>query len=315
MLSDLKGIGFVLGAFAILMGGLFLLRQRYSLPAESVRKLVHGGMGLAVLSLPWLFSSAWPVMLLTGSFVAIFLGLRVSRRLRQSVGSVLYAVDRDSWGEVYFALGVGALFLLTRNEPFLFCVPVLILAFGDSAASLAGERFGRWRFKAWGGNKSVEGSLSFLAVALVIANFALRVLTPLADIETLLVALTLALLVTLVEGIAGKGSDNLFVPLGAFVLLKSLLALDGFEIVVTSAIALAGVPAAFASLLWRADQDRAGKSSISRASASCRVPRPWSPFQADPRAVTVALHSLKGSLLLGAGRRAYERQGLRKHPW
>ena len=50
---------------AALMLGIAGLQKRLSLNPEWSRKLLHTGGGLMALGLPWLFQSAWPVMILS----------------------------------------------------------------------------------------------------------------------------------------------------------------------------------------------------------------------------------------------------------
>ena len=47
-----------------------------------------------------------------------------------------------------------------------------------------------------------------------------------ADDEAVLIAATLALAVTLIEGVARRGRDNLFIPIGTYFILAALLDLD-----------------------------------------------------------------------------------------
>src|SRR5438067_12938119 len=82
MLHDVLGILATLAAFAVLVGGLVLYR-RTALPSpELLRKLLHVGMGAVVLTFPWVFRHAWPVLLMTGLFVALLLVRRLVRRAR-----------------------------------------------------------------------------------------------------------------------------------------------------------------------------------------------------------------------------------------
>ena len=248
MMINIREFGLVLGAFGTLLGGLAILRHYAPRNPEVLRKILHSGMGLVALSLPWLFTSAW---LLASSLVALLMGIRLIRPLRSRLGTLIYDVGRNSWGEVYFAMGVTCLFVLCRNEPLLYGVPVLILTLADAASSLIGKRYGRLRYKVLAGSKSVEGSLAFLLTSFLVAEMGLRLLEHPTGLDRLLVALGLALPLTLVEAAAGKGSDNFFVPLAAYVLLRSLVAMGRVELVGAVAISALAVPGAFLFLYSR----------------------------------------------------------------
>lgn len=222
-----------------------ILRRYAPTNPEVLRKILHAGMGLVALSLPWLFASAWSVMLLAGSLITLLMGIRLVQALRKTLGAMIYDVGRSSWGEVYFALGITCLFILCRNEHLLYSVPIVILTLADAASSLIGKRYGRLRYKVQGGSKTVEGSVAFLFVAFVAAEFCLLLYALLGGLDMLLVGLTLALPLTLVEAAAGIGSDNFFVPLTAYVLLRSLLTMSQLELVVVLAVLGIAVPMAF----------------------------------------------------------------------
>jgi phytol kinase len=251
MLTEFEQFGFVLGAFGALLGGLVFLHRYARSNPEVLRKTLHAGMGLVALSLPWLFTSAWSVVLMAGSLITLLMGIRLIRPLRRKLGGMIYDVGRSSWGEVYFAIGVTGLFILCRNEPLLYSVPILILTLADTASSLIGKRYGRLRFQVQGGNKSIEGSVAFLLAAFLVAELGLLLFAPLGGLDELLVALVLALSLTLVEAVAGKGSDNFFVPFAAFVLLRSLLAMDRLELAGAVALSALVVPGAFLFLYSR----------------------------------------------------------------
>jgi phytol kinase len=268
MLIDFEEIGLVVGAFGVLLGGLAILRRYVPNNPEVLRKVLHAGMGLVALSLPWLFTSAWPVMLLACSLVALLMGIRLIQPLRRRLGTLIYDVGRISWGEVYFAMGVTCLFILCRNEPFLYSVPVLILTLADAASSLIGKRYGRLRYRVHGGSKTVEGSVAFLLAAFLVGEMGLLLLEPAAGLDGLLVALGSALPLTLVEAVSGKGSDNFFVPVAAFVLLRSLLAMGQLELAGAVAISVFAVPGAFLFLYLR------GRS------AAVPLPSTWAELQA-----------------------------------
>src|SRR3954469_3292730 len=115
----------ILLVLAVLLGlqlGVRVGRRRHPQQAELSRKVMHVSLGLLTLTFPWLFDQAWPVFVVCGG-IALWLGL--VRRL-----SIVHAhfggaieVARASWGEVYFPIGVAALFLVSGGNPILYCIP------------------------------------------------------------------------------------------------------------------------------------------------------------------------------------------------
>jgi phytol kinase len=238
MLNPWLGMGMVLGVFGMLMAGLQAYRRSSPTDPEVLRKLLHLGMGLVTLSFPWVFTSAWPVALLAGLFAIGLAALRISQPMQRLFGGVIGGVHRDSLGEIYFPLAVGLVFFLSRGDPVNFCTPMLILTLADTGAALIGTQYGRRRFLSGRGWKSLEGSMAFLAISVLVTLVSLRLLTGTGRAESVLIALVLGLLLTLVEAAAGHGLDNLLIPLGGFLLLRSYRPLDAASLTVRLGVAL-----------------------------------------------------------------------------
>jgi len=221
--TSVLSILLILVQAAAWMIGLAGLRKRLLLKPEWSRKLLHTGGGLMALGLPWLFQSAEPVLILCAASLLGLLAIKRISALHRRVGGVVDDVDRESHGELYFVSATGLLFLITGGDALVFSVPMAILTFADSAAALVGQRYGRHRFQAGNGTKTVEGSAAFFITALFSAQVGLQVLADRDPAATLLLALLLALLLTLVEAAAGRGTDNFFIPITGCLLLRVYL--------------------------------------------------------------------------------------------
>lgn len=241
------GISLVLGGLVTVLSGLRWYRHAYGLPPELTRKLVHITMGLATFSFPWLFAETWPVILLGALTIPGLIALRLSRRLHSRLGGVIDAVERTSWGELCFPISVVLLFVLSGRDPILYGIPILVLTLADAAAALIGVQYGLRKYRTLDGDhKSLEGSVAFFGVAFLSVHIPLLLFTSVGRTETLLVAVVLALLVTFSEAVAWRGLDNLFIPLGTFMLLKELLVMGRGDLVERLAVLVAlGIAALF----------------------------------------------------------------------
>jgi phytol kinase len=241
------GIGLVLGALTALLSGLRLFQRLAAPHPEVTRKLLHIGMGLVTLTLPWLFDEFWPVLLLTALSIVLLLSLRLVKALKQGLGRVVGGVDRASLGEIYFPLAVAILFwlYLRTNEAdpgarvLLYCIPMLLLTLADAAAALVGIRYGQVQYATADGHKSAEGSITFFACAFLLVHVPLLLWSDVGRAECLLIALLMALLATAVEAIAWNGLDNLVLPLTSFLLLKIYLTLDVEALLLRVAVSFA----------------------------------------------------------------------------
>jgi len=233
------GIVLVLAVLLGLMAALKVHARRCGPHPELVRKMLHVGMGLLTLSFPWLFDVLWPVPVLAALAVAHMIAVRRVPLLQQRLGGVVDGVSRESWGELYFPLSIAIVWLLSGGWPLLFCIPILVLTLADAVCALIGVRYGRRRYAVAHELKSAEGSVAFFTVAFFSVHVPLLLFTDVGRAEVLLIALTLGLLVMLLEAVAWKGLDNLFIPLGSFILLRNFLKLDADGLLLQLGVVLA----------------------------------------------------------------------------
>jgi phytol kinase len=212
-------------AFLALIGSLEAYAHARSPHPESVRKLFHIGSGLLTLGFPFLFAEAWPVLLLTGLSVALIGAIRFVPPVRARLGVVLGGPGRMTLGELGFPASVAVVFWLALgHSPLLYCIPMLVLTLADATSARVGAVYGHHRFT--GAARTLEGSLAFVVVAFFCVDVPLAVWSDVGRVETLLISVTLALLVMLLEGSAWRGLDNLFIPIGGFFLFRTWLDLD-----------------------------------------------------------------------------------------
>jgi phytol kinase len=224
--SPWAGIALVLAVLVTLFLVLRVVQLKYSPHPESIRKVLHITMGVVTLAFPWMFAEDWPVVLLAGMSMLLFVLLRFYPHLSRWLGDVIYAVERDSLGEFCFPFSVAVLFLLANGNVLLYSVPILTLALADPVAALIGMRYGRLWYQGVKSRKSVEGSLAFFMVTLVITFLSLQLFTETAYVDGLLIAFNLSALLTLVEAFGSHGLDNFLIPVAGFFLLKNLLSYD-----------------------------------------------------------------------------------------
>jgi dolichol kinase len=204
-------------AFLLLFGAAEAWRVLAAPPPEWTRKLVHVGGGLVALALPWLVRSHWTVLALG----AVLGGILVLTRRLGLLASV-HGVERRSEGGVYFPIAVYAVFLLAAHRPVFYLISVLALVVSDALAALVGTAYGRTRYQVERDRRSVEGSIVFFLATFLVVHLPLLLLTEVDRLLSVLVAVQVALLVTILEAISLEGNDNLIVPVGTYLLLLKL---------------------------------------------------------------------------------------------
>jgi phytol kinase len=218
-------IAVMLAAFLGLYGALHLYSRVGTARPESTRKMFHTGSGILTLSFPFLFHETWPVLVLTGISAAFIASIKFVPSVRRRAGGVSDRVERFTLGEIYFCVAVALLFWLARGEdPLLFVIPILVLTFADATCALVGGRYGLTPYV--GANKSLEGSIAFVVVAFFCIHVPLLLFGPVGRVESLIIAITLGLLVMVLEGSAWRGLDNLFIPIGGYFLLRAYVGMD-----------------------------------------------------------------------------------------
>jgi phytol kinase len=214
----------------VMYGGLRVFQVRRKPEPELVRKLFHITAGIIGLSLPWLFDDTAPVLLLGLLVMGALVALRLVPRLRSGLGQVLFGVQRDSLGEIFYVASICLLFWLTGHDKLLYSVPLLILAFADTFAALIGEQYGKLLLNMTGGSKSYEGALAFFLTAFFCVHVPVLLWGGTHRLESLLIGLDLSILVMMAEAAAWWGLDNLIIPVWGYMLLRSLLEMNAAEL-------------------------------------------------------------------------------------
>lgn len=209
------------GSFLLLFLVAELLYRLAHVRAEYTRKLVHVGTGLLTLLFPVVLKEAWQVALLCSSFLALLVvGLKLGWL------PSINAVERTTAGSWLYPVIVLLCFIFYRRmsgqpQPlfrplYYFYTPLLILAFCDPIAALAGGWWKR-RHPETGPGKTFAGSFSFfgLAAIICIASAALFTRHLLPTGFFVATGITTAYATTLLERFSDKGWDNFTVPVGA----------------------------------------------------------------------------------------------------
>ncbi|AFY32588.1 diacylglycerol/polyprenol kinase family protein [Calothrix sp. PCC 7507] len=189
---------------------------------EIVRKIVHIGTGNVILLAWWLNIPA--SVGITASILASAITL-LSYRLPILPG--INSVGRQSLGTFFYSVSFGILVACFwyLQQPQYAALGILVMTWGDGLAALIGQRFGKHKYKVFGGQKSWEGSLTMTLVSYIVSSLIL--LGVQGNIwSTWVISLVVALVATGLEAFSFLGIDNLTVPLGsaalAFFLIQML---------------------------------------------------------------------------------------------
>jgi len=200
----------MIGLLIVLAGiaGLILvgeyLRRVHLFQAEVTRKFIH--ITVAAFAATWPFFLEWnqiyliSMLLLAGNLLTRFSGLFMA----------IHGVRRRTWGEIFYAVGIGMTALLSQNE-WSFAAAMLVMGVSDGLAALVGTLVDDLRrYRVLGHLKSVGGTLTFFFATLII----LLVCVSAGHLPaSFLTILGLAVAATIAENVSVGGTDNLVVPL------------------------------------------------------------------------------------------------------
>lgn len=231
----------IAGSIAALLSAMVAIRwlaKKYDWTAEVQRKLVHVGTGMFALTLPWLFSRDWPIFALLAATLVVMAILRLPALSSSGIGATIHGVERRSLGDFYLTLSVGIVFVLSEREPVLYILPLAILTLSDAAAALAGSSYGRRRFFVEDGEKTIEGSVIFFMVTMILSMVLLLVLTDVPRVNVVTLSLMIAAFGTLIEAESWRGLDNLFLPVGILLFLFANLETSPTDLMLLAAFFL-----------------------------------------------------------------------------
>lgn len=180
---------------------------------EFSRKLIHITVGTFVAF--WPFFLSWgQIIFLSGAFLVV---ITLSKYL--NIFKSIHNVQRPTWGEIFFALAVGIVAVLTHDK-WIYMASLLQMSWADGFAAVAGVAYGKdTRYKILGYTKSLVGSGTFFAISVCIlslyAALSGNMLTPFTIVG-------LALVATIVENFGTHGIDNLLVPIVVAIALQQI---------------------------------------------------------------------------------------------
>jgi phytol kinase len=198
------------------------LVTNHGLPRDISRKITHICAGSVIVFLPLYVDGHWSQYLNVTVF-AVWTLLLVQKGLfaaedDQAVKTMTRTGDKRELlkGTLYFVLVAmicGTLYY-KRIEGVL---AMAILGWGDGLAPIVGTRWGKMKYHILS-DKSVEGSLAFLAGSIFAGLFFVKLILPeMFDPGRIVIV---SLIAMVVEGLCPKDVDNLAIPLAVILALR-----------------------------------------------------------------------------------------------
>lgn len=193
------------------------------------RKFLHAMIGNLPFVLHFFSSNVYPVLVAAPFILATFLVSPYSpfTGIRERFKELADMTEEGHpSGPLFYAVSYTVLALFFASKPCIVAAGALPMAYGDSAASLIGKRYGKTKYKLYADKSLVGSGAMFLAsfCSLAIGLVFFSQLYSFSVFEKILAVFATAIVATLVESFSPFGFDNLTVPV--FSALTFLL-LDG----------------------------------------------------------------------------------------
>ncbi len=189
----------------------------FHISQKASRKFLHAMIGNLPFVIPFFTASIYPALIAAPFIVVTFIASpstpfkNLSKKMK---GLAELTEEGHHLGLVFYAVSYTILALLFASRPYIIAAGILPMAYGDSAAALIGERYGKTKFKLIA-SRSLEGSAAMfltVSVSVVLSLAFFSAFYPLSSLNWMVAALAVAAVTTLIEALSPKGSDNLTVP-------------------------------------------------------------------------------------------------------
>ena len=187
---------------------------------EISRKFIHIMLGNWWFIAMYFFTNVWFAAFVPATFVIInYLSQK------NNIIKVMERDEEDGFGTTYYAVSLLILAIVSfgiYNKPSLGLIPTLVMAYGDGLAAVIGKLIKSKKYKLGDSKKSFAGSLTMFIISILLIGGYLAFNHSIVFWKAThwpLVSAMMAFVITAVEAISSKGTDNITVPLGTLTML------------------------------------------------------------------------------------------------
>lgn len=186
---------------------------------EASRKFIHIALGNWWLIAMYFFNNIWFAIFPPATFVIInYISYK------KDVIKVMEREEneKEGLGTVYYALALLIMVIVTFgiiNKPLIGLVSIFVMAYGDGFAAIIGKKVKSKKYKVFDTEKSIAGSATMFIISFIIVAIYLGAThSPLWILKSLICSFIL----TLIEAVSVKGTDNITVPIACLAMLLAV---------------------------------------------------------------------------------------------
>ena len=203
----------VLIAVYVYVIAIFILSEKVlKTKPEVSRKFLHIMVGNMIFAMPF-FSEPWIMIcfLTLPATIGTFLLTDYSPiKIKNSVTESGHALGLFFYSAIWTVL-----IFVFPNYLWIVALAIVPMVYGDGFAALIGQKFGKVKYKVFGGEKSLEGSLTMFVITTVMSVFVWMVFMTIGypmPAFNLWAILGISAVATVCEALSYGGIDNLTVP-------------------------------------------------------------------------------------------------------
>ena len=188
---------------------------------EVSRKVLHIMVGNMIFAMPF-FSNTWVMVLgltLPASIGTFLLTDYSPIKIENSVTESGHALGLFFYAAIWTILIIIFTLIAPANDPkfyvWIVALAIVPMVYGDGFAALIGQKFGRLKYTVFGGQKSVEGSLTMFVITTVMSVFVWMVFASIGCTMpefNIVYIIVISAVATICEALSYGGIDNLTVP-------------------------------------------------------------------------------------------------------
>ncbi len=181
---------------------------------EASRKFIH-----IMLSNWWFIAMYFFENALWASIVPLSFVVINYISYKKNLISVMERESQDGLGTVYYAISLLILAIITfgiTNKPEIGLCSVLIMGYGDGLAAIIGKKVKSYEYKIGNTKKTLVGSLTMFVITFI----TIAIYLGLTGINLWAIkSIVTAIILTIIEAVSIKGTDNITIPISACTLL------------------------------------------------------------------------------------------------
>ncbi len=181
---------------------------------EASRKFIH-----IMLSNWWFIAMYFFENALWASIVPLSFVVINYISYKKNLISVMERESQDGLGTVYYAISLLILAIITfgiTNKPEIGLCSVLIMGYGDGLAAVIGKKVKSYEYKIGNTKKTLVGSLTMFVITFI----TIAIYLGLTGINLWAIkSIVTAIILTIIEAVSIKGTDNITIPISACTLL------------------------------------------------------------------------------------------------